>query len=108
MLSGEIGIDPITVMDELNVSQAELIIKGYQKRLMNEWAQTQRIGYIIAQTNSKKRISPNSIVDLTTFDNNIFDDNLLSTDENNPTVDAEMIRDRMKEIADSYKKVIEN
>lgn len=95
-------------MYDISVSEAELIIHGYRQRQMDAWARTQRIAYVIAQSNSKKRISPNTIVDLSPFDDYIFDDNLLSTDQNNPPADAEMIRDRMREIADSYKNVINN
>lgn len=75
---------------------------------MNQWAQTQRIGYIIAQTNSKKKINPKTIVDLSIFDDSIFDDSLMTSDENKPTVDAEMIRDRMREIAESYQTIVDS
>lgn len=91
-------------MDELTVPQAELILLGYQRKLENEWAQTQRIAYVVAQSNSKKKISPRTIVDLTQFDYSVFDEETMPDDE--ATLPDGDWRDRMREVADSYSRVL--
>lgn len=90
-------------MYELTVSEAELIIHGYRQRQMDAWARTQRIAYIVAQCNSKKKIDPSKIVDLSLFDNTIFDDKIIQPEEDNVAGD---IREHMSEVMKRYSTII--
>ena len=94
----------MVVMYELTVQDAELIIHGYRQRQLDAWARTQRIAYVIAQTNSKKRISPDKIVDLSPFEGTIFDEDIVNQlDEENA---AEDIREHMSAVLEQYKQLV--
>jgi len=103
-LSGEIGIDPMTVMYEISVAEAELIIHGYRQRQMDAWARTQRIAYVVAQTSSKKKISPSSIVDLSPFEDTIFDEAVFNKEEEDNV--AGDIREHMSTMLEHYKQLV--
>lgn len=90
-------------MYELTVPEAELIIHGYRQRQMDAWARTQRIAYVIAQCNSKKKLDPAKIVDLSLFDNTIFDDKIIQPEEDNVAGD---IREHMMEVMKNYTAII--
>ena len=92
------------VMYELSVQDAELIIHGYRQRQMDAWARTQRIAYVVAQANSKKRISPDKIVDLSPFEDTIFDEaNVNQPEEENVAGD---IREHMSTVLEQYKQLV--
>lgn len=105
LLAGEIGVDPIEVMYELSVADAELIIHGYRQRQLDAWLRTQRVAYVVAQCNSKKKISPDKIVDLSLFESTIFDESV----NNQPEEDnvAGDIREHMSEVLKSYSQIIQ-
>lgn len=94
----------MTVMYEITVAEAELIIHGYRQRQMDAWARTQRIAYVIAQTNSKKRISPSKIVDLSPFEDTIFDEAIVNQEEEDNV--AGNIREHMSTMLEHYKQLV--
>ena len=94
----------MTVMYEITVAEAELIIHGYRQRQMDAWARTQRIAYVIAQTNSKKRISPSKIVDLSPFEDTIFDEAIVNQEEEDNV--AGDIREHMSTMLEHYKQLV--
>lgn len=94
----------MVVMYELSVADAELIIHGYHQRQLDAWLRTQRIAYVIAQCNSRKKISPSKIVDLSMFEDTIFDENkIIEPDEDNVAGD---IREHMSEVLKSYQQIM--
>lgn len=79
------------------MQECNLIFEGYERRRREEWAKVQRIAYIIAQVNSRKKLDPDDIVNLKVFDQD-WEPEAPETEEDHEKVKAR-VRARQSAIA---------
>lgn len=64
MLVGECGMDPEYVNWKMDLYEARLVFAGARRKNLDNWRRTQLLGYILCQSNSKKKWKADDVVDL--------------------------------------------
>lgn len=62
MLVMEGGLNPKYVLDEMEQYEIAPLIQNLHKKNKESWEQTRMLGFIIAQTQSTKKIKPEDII----------------------------------------------
>lgn len=58
----ELGLSPKYVLDEIEIYEINSLIKHSYKRHKNQWEQARLISFLIAQTNSTKKLQLEDII----------------------------------------------
>lgn len=56
------GLDPLYVMDEMQMYEIDALVSSIYRKKKDNWEQARLIAYLIAQTNSTKKLSIQDIM----------------------------------------------
>ncbi|MDR1582065.1 MAG: hypothetical protein LBS55_02210 [Prevotellaceae bacterium] len=96
MLVFEGGLQPDYVMDRMPFYEINIAIDGLYLKNRQSWEQTRMICYVIAQTNSKKRIKLTDIMKFWWEDKKNDENTHVSDDE------AKRLNDKLNEYVKKY------
>jgi hypothetical protein len=63
MLVLQLGLDASYVLDEMKMYEVRALLKYSHYKNMDSWSQSRMISYIVAQSNSTKRMKPSDIME---------------------------------------------
>jgi hypothetical protein len=63
MLVLQLGLDSAYVLDEMKMYEIRALMKYSHYKNMDSWSQSRMIAYIVAQSNSTKKMKPSDIME---------------------------------------------